>query len=679
MTENKYVVLEKVFGYHAFREGQEQIVDALLSGRDALAIMPTGAGKSLCYQVPAMLMDGVTLVISPLVSLMKDQVNALTSQGVRAAYLNRSLTDKQFDKALDNMASGVYRIVYVAPERLKSISFMNVAKRLNISLIAVDEAHCVSQWGQDFRPSYLNIAEFISELPYRPIIGAFTATATPEVKRDIIHILGLDKPLEITTGFDRPNLFFSVIRPQKKSKELLSLIEQRSGKTGIVYCSTRKQVEEVCDLLCSKGFSATWYHAGLDDEERQKNQDDFVYDRKRVMVATNAFGMGIDKSDVRFVIHYNMPKNLESYYQEAGRAGRDGEEADCILMFGQKDISTAQYFIDNPEPNPELTDEQSEAFRQKEQERLGHMIAYCKTQNCLRAYMMRYFGDASPDRCEKCSNCKTEYKKVDVTVDAQKILSCIVRTGQRFGAQVICDVLRGSVSQMVIRFELDRQSTFALLDGVSQKRIKDLINDLERQSYIKYIGAGKPVLKITETGWQVLKGKEKVYAREALTAVKTTVATPDSVDISAELFDALKAVRLAKAKKRGVPSYVIFSDSALRDMCRKLPITDEEFMHINGVGETKLKLYGEQFMNVIREYRKSAGFEDRSDGKKLPEYVEKKRAEGFDKAYEKWTESEIDQLVDEYEKGLSVKEIAEIHGRTHGAILARLKKEDLIE
>ena len=605
MAETKIQVLEKVFGYHSFRAGQEQIVDALLSGRDAMAIMPTGAGKSLCYQVPALIMEGVTLVISPLVSLMKDQVNALTSQGVKAAYLNRSLTDAQFDKALANMAQGKYRIVYVAPERLKSGRFIYAAKRLHIPLVAVDEAHCVSQWGQDFRPSYLNIAEFIAELPERPIIGAFTATATREVKRDIGCILGLDQPVEITTGFDRPNLFFSVIRPQQKSKELLRLIEQRSSKTGIVYCSTRKQVEEVYDLLCEKGFSATRYHAGLEDEERRKNQDDFVYDRKCIMVATNAFGMGIDKSDVRYVIHYNMPKNLESYYQEAGRAGRDGEDADCILMFGQKDISTAQYFIDHMEPNPELTDEQNEAFRQKEQERLGNMITYCKTQGCLRAYMLHYFGDTAPDRCEKCSNCKTSFKEMDVTVDAQKILSCIVRTGQRFGAQVICDVLRGSVTQKVIQFRLDKQSTFALLDGIRQKKIKSLIDSLESQGYIQYVGAGKPILKVTDGGWQVLKGIEKVYARETLTTIKTTVTKPETADIDMEMFDALQVIRLAIAKKRGVPAYVIFSDAALRDMCRRLPTTDEEFKRISGVGETKLKLYGVPFMKVIREHKKA--------------------------------------------------------------------------
>lgn len=600
-SKDKYEVLERYFGYRSFRRGQEEVVNSLLSGRDALAIMPTGAGKSLCYQIPALMLDGVTLVVSPLISLMKDQVNALTAQGVRAAYLNSSLNDAQFDKALSNMANGMYKIVYVAPERLKSSRFIRAAKSIRIPLVAVDEAHCVSQWGQDFRPSYLNIAEFITELPERPTIGAFTATATAEVKQDIVRILGLHDPLQVTTGFDRPNLFFSVLRPSSKPQTLEKLVKERSGKTGIIYCSTRKRVEEVCSSLSAKGYSTTRYHAGLSDEERRKNQDDFVYDRKQIMVATNAFGMGIDKSDVRYVIHYNMPKNLESYYQEAGRAGRDGEDSDCILMFGQQDIETARFFIENTEPNPELSDEQNDAFKKKEEERLSFMIAYCKTKGCLRAYMLRYFGDTADDRCEKCSNCLTNFKTVDVTADAQKILSCIVRTGQRFGAQTICDVLRGKESQWVKSFRLTEQSTFALLKGVRQKKIKSLIDELEAQGYIVYVGVGKPILKVTDAGWLVLKGKAQVQAREALT-IQTTVKTAPVSENDTELFEALRELRAKIAQKRGVPAFVIFSDSALHDMCLKKPTTDEEFLTVNGVGETKLRQYGAVFIPVIKRY-----------------------------------------------------------------------------
>ena len=669
-TKDKYAVLERYFGYRSFRRGQEEVVDSLLSGRDALAIMPTGAGKSLCYQVPALLLDGVALVVSPLISLMKDQVNALTAQGVRAAYLNSSLNDAQFDKALRNMANGMYKIVYVAPERLKSSRFIRAAKSIRIPLVAVDEAHCVSQWGQDFRPSYLNIAEFITELPERPTIGAFTATATAEVKQDIVRILGLHDPLQVTTGFDRPNLFFSVLRPSSKPQILEKLIRERSGKTGIIYCSTRKRVEEVCSSLSAKGYSATRYHAGLSDEERRKNQDDFVYDRKQIMVATNAFGMGIDKSDVRYVIHYNMPKNLESYYQEAGRAGRDGEDSDCILMFGQQDIETARFFIENTEPNPELSDEQNDAFKKKEEERLSFMIAYCKTKGCLRAYMLRYFGDATDDHCEKCSNCLTNFKTVDVTVDAQKILSCIVRTGQRFGAQTIADVLRGKESQWVKSFRLTEQSTFALLKGVRQKKIKSLIDELEAQGYIVYVGVGKPILKVTDAGWLVLKGKAQVQAREALT-IQTTVKTAPVSENDTELFEALKELRAKIAQNRGVPAFVIFSDSALHDMCLKTPTTDEEFLTVNGVGETKLKLYGKLFTDQILAYKNPALYAEKN---KQSEQRKSKTVSHYTIPFDRWTAEETADLIAEYNGGRSIKEIAWGHNRTQRAIRFALDK-----
>ena len=588
------------------------------------------------------MLDGVTLVISPLISLMKDQVNALTAQGVKAAYLNSSLNDVQFNKALANMANGMYKIVYVAPERLKSSPFIRAAKSIRIPLVAVDEAHCVSQWGQDFRPSYLNIAEFIAELPDCPTIGAFTATATAEVKQDIVRILGLHDPLELTTGFDRPNLFFSVLRPSSKPQTLEKLVKERGNKTGIIYCSTRKRVEEVCSSLCAKGFSATRYHAGLSDEERRKNQDDFVYDRKQIMVATNAFGMGIDKSDVRYVIHYNMPKNLESYYQEAGRAGRDGEDSDCILMFGQQDIETAHFFIENTEPNPELTEEQNDAFREKEEERLSFMIAYCKTRGCLRAYMLRYFGDTADDRCEKCSNCLTSFKTVDVTIDAQKILSCIVRTGQRFGAQTISDVLRGKESQWVKSFRLTEQSTFALLKGVRQKKIKSLIDELETQGYVTYVGAGKPILKVTDAGWLVLKGKAQVQAREAL-SIRTTASAETVSETNAELFEALRALRAEIAQKRGVPAFVIFSDSALHDMCLKLPTTDAEFLAVNGVGEAKLKQYGAVFIPVIKRYTPTKRG-------KLPFYISEEQLSRFEYSATPIPISEITRRINDLAK-----------------------------
>ena len=645
----KYHILEWYFGYKHFRSGQEEVIDSILNGHDVLAVMPTGAGKSVCYQLPGLMFDGITLVISPLISLMKDQVNALTSMGIRAAYLNRSLNAAQYNKALDNMSRGMYKIVYVAPERLVSEPFVQVCRTLRISLIAIDEVHCVSQWGQDFRPGYLNIARFIARLPRRPVIGAFTATATQDVKADVVHLLRLNEPVVLTTGFDRPNLFFSVMRPNNKKNVLLRLIRERSGKTGIVYCSTRKKVEEVCDLLREKGFSATRYHAGLTDQERLKNQDDFVYDRKKIMVATNAFGMGIDKSDVRYVIHYNMPKNMESYYQEAGRAGRDGEDSDCILLFGSQDIATARYFIENAEPNPEMTPEQIDAFRQKEAERLHHMEAYCKTQGCLRAFMLRYFGDRTEEYCGKCSNCKTKFRTVDVTVEAQKILSCIVRTKEKFGAQVISDILRGKESQKVKSFDLKKQTTFGIMKDVKQAQIKALIETLEEQGHIQYRGAGRPVLKVTESGWLVLKGMLRVQSREAL-QTRTTAQIAES-EVDPELFRELQNVRSAIAGKRGVPAYIIFSDVALRDMCRKLPTDNEAFLGVSGVGETKLRLYGEQFMNVICMHVPG------KDGKK-PFLITGEQLQAFDYADEPITIQEITGRVNALVNDPERKELA---------------------
>lgn len=430
---DKLSVLKEYFGHDSFREGQGRITDSLLGGRDVLGIMPTGAGKSICYQVPALMFDGITIVVSPLISLMKDQVSALVQSGVAAAYINSSLTHAQYLKVLQNTESGKYKIIYVAPERLCAPAFLEICRNLNISMVAVDEAHCVSQWGQDFRPSYLKIPDFIDALNSRPVVGAFTATATGAVRDDIKTLLRLVSPLVVTTGFDRPNLFFSVMQPKNKSIELMKLIKERKNESGIVYCSTRKAVEEVCELLQKNGFAATRYHAGLDENERRRNQDDFVYDRAAIMVATNAFGMGIDKSNVSFVIHYNMPKNMESYYQEAGRAGRDGRSADCILLYSAKDVRTNQFLINNSEPNPDLTEDEQEEVRRRDRERLKQMTFYCTTHKCLRKFILEYFGDKGPERCEKCSNCLSNHENTDITVDAQKIMSCVARTGQRYG------------------------------------------------------------------------------------------------------------------------------------------------------------------------------------------------------------------------------------------------------
>lgn len=637
---DKFDVLRKYFGYSSFRKGQEEMVDCLLSGRDALGIMPTGAGKSICYQVPAIMFGGVTIVVSPLISLMKDQVNALVQQGVKAAYINSSLTDTQYDKVLKNAALGIYKIIYVAPERLESVSFINLCRRIKISMVAVDESHCVSQWGQDFRPSYLNINKFISMLPNRPIIGAFTATATDEVKKDIINILQLEDPAVVTTGFDRPNLFFSVLRPAKKDNRLIELIKERRDKSGIIYCSTRKKVESVCDLLIKNGFPATRYHAGLSDEERVKNQDDFVYDRKPVMVATNAFGMGIDKSNVSYVIHYNMPKNIESYYQEAGRAGRDGQEADCILLYGAGDVQTCRYFIENTEPNPQLTPEQNEMFKQREEERLKYMIFYCRTSDCLRNYMLRYFGDEAEDNCGKCSNCLTKFETVDVTIEAQKILSCIIRTGQKFGATIISDVLRGKTNDRITSFGLDRQSTFGIMKDSKPTEIRYIIEKLEEQGYIISVGAGKPILRVTEMSYPVLKGKAKVKVKKTVRIKTKEKTVEETVNIS--LFDTLKQIRYEIASQKGVPAFLIFSDASLMDMCRKLPVTPEEFLSVNGVGDNKLKQYGDRFISAIAEY-KATGVEN-TDEQDSQNNIEKTQESEVNYAYKPWSEKEVEKL-----------------------------------
>ncbi len=405
---DKKKVLKQYFGHSSFREGQETLVDALVSGKDVLGIMPTGAGKSICYQLPAVMMDGITVVVSPLISLMKDQVNTLNQMGIPSAYLNSSLTERQFSIALSRAYNGAYKIIYVAPERLETVGFMRLAESVKISLLTVDEAHCISQWGQDFRPSYLKIKEFIHNLSYRPVLGAFTATATDKVKKDIKEILELDNPTVVTTGFNRENLYFGVEHPKDKDRALYRILRENKNKSGIVYCTSRKNVEEVCQKLVDVGMKATRYHAGLSAEERLKNQEDFLYDRKPIMVATNAFGMGIDKSNVSFVIHYNMPKDIESYYQEAGRAGRDGEDAQCILLYSKRDVRTIQWFIDNPEENEMLTDEMRKEIKKRDEERLKQMTFYSTTKKCLRRFILDYFGDARKCECDNCSSCCPE-------------------------------------------------------------------------------------------------------------------------------------------------------------------------------------------------------------------------------------------------------------------------------
>lgn len=599
---DKLSVLKDYFGHDSFRDGQEQIVDALLDGRDALCIMPTGAGKSMCYQIPALLFDGVTIVVSPLISLMKDQVGSLVQSGVPAAYINSSLSYPQFLRVLSNTEHGKYKIIYVAPERLLTDGFLDTCKKIKISMVAVDEAHCVSQWGQDFRPSYLKIVSFIKSLENRPIVGAFTATATNDVKEDIKKILRLENPFEITTGFDRPNLFFGVIKSSSKDEKLIDLIRERGDRSGIVYCATRKNVESVCELLCDNGFSATRYHAGLDEYERRKNQEDFVFDRKNIMVATNAFGMGIDKSNVTYVIHYNMPKNIESYYQEAGRAGRDGGEADCILLYSPKDVRLNRFMIENSEGNDELTIEENEQIRERDFERLKHMTFYSTTNDCLRGFILRYFGGDKKAYCGKCSNCLSVHKLVDVTIDAQKIMSCIARTGQRYGKTVICDVLKGSKSEKILKAELNNQSTYGIMKEVTARHIFGTIDFLAEKEYISSDNETE-VLKLLPKSRDVLFGRERLVMKKVENSEKVVKTHRPEVPVNSDLLDALKALRKSIASKKSVPAYVIFTDATLIDMCKKCPETPDEMLEVSGVGRTKLEKFGKEFLEVIAKFR----------------------------------------------------------------------------
>ncbi len=605
---DKKTVLKEYFGHSGFKVGQEQVVDSILQGRDVLCVMPTGAGKSVCYQVPAMLLDGITLVISPLISLMKDQVNALTQNGISAAFLNSSLTYSEYRDVLYDIEHGVYKIVYVAPERLLTPEFVDACKNMKISLLAVDEAHCISQWGQDFRPSYLKITDFTDQLGYRPIIGAFTATATQEVKADIERALGLKTPFSITTGFDRSNLRFCVIRPQSKNDALYELLEKYKGVCGIIYCATRKNVEEVCDNLNKKGFFATMYHAGLTDIERKQNQEDFVYDRKDIMVATNAFGMGIDKSNVSFVIHYNMPKNIESYYQEAGRAGRDGEPAECVLMYNPLDVHTNQFLIEKSEINPELTQNMQSIIKERDYERLKKMTFYSTTNACLRNFILDYFGERSSNYCGNCSNCLTQFEEIDITLDAQKILSCIKRTGERYGKKMICDVLRGSKNEKILRLGLEAQSTYGLMKAQREQQVREMIDFLEFEGYITSVGSEYPTLALAPRAKDILFGNQKLVMKISKPKelverkAKREKKQKSSGAEDNNLFAELKTLRKILADEKNVPAYIVFSDAALSDMCKKCPKTESEFLEVSGVGNAKLEMYGKAFIDLINQY-----------------------------------------------------------------------------
>ncbi len=605
----KYDVLKTYFGYDTFRDGQEVLTDALLSGRDVLGIMPTGAGKSLCYQIPALMLPGITLVVSPLISLMKDQVSALNQAGIHAAYLNSSLTPGQYAKALENMIRGVYKIVYVAPERLMTDRFLQAVSRIQISMVSVDEAHCISQWGQDFRPSYVRISDFIRRLSPRPVVGAFTATATKEVREDILTLLELEDPVMLTTGFDRKNLRFEVERPKDKMRAVMAYVSARRQDCGIIYCITRKTVEDVCSQLIREGFSATRYHAGLSDEERKKNQDDFIYDRCRIMVATNAFGMGIDKSDVRYVIHYNMPKNIESYYQEAGRAGRDGLPSECILYYSGQDVVTNQFLIDQMNGTEDMDETTRELIRERERERLKKMTFYCMTNECLREYILRYFGEYGANYCGNCSNCLTQFEEKDVTQTARCLLGCIMESARAYGMTMIVDTVRGSKNAKITRCRMDENPYYGSCKEIPVYQLRQILNHLVLSGFLILAEDAYPVLGLTQKARDVLDGsvpvimkaaKERPKASVESKAGKSSAKTMDG-PVDEGLFEKLRALRMELARKEKIPPYIVFSDKTLVHMCLIRPASKSEMLQVSGVGEMKFKKYGEAFLQAINE------------------------------------------------------------------------------
>lgn len=579
-------ILQKFYGYEDFRPGQKKVVESLLNRNDTVAIMPTGAGKSICFQIPALLFEGVTLVISPLISLMKDQVDSLRQLGIAAVYINSSVSKAQLYKDLQNISAGFYKIIYIAPERLTSEYLPDSFKNLNISMVAVDEAHCLSQWGHDFRPSYRNILNFTNSLRIKPIISAFTATATPEVKTDIINLLGLKQPNIFVTGFDRPNLYFSVLRGEVKDKFVIDYVKKHQDEAGIIYVGTRKDVDALQVLLEIKGIKAGRYHAGMTDEERNQIQEDFLYDNLSVMVATNAFGMGIDKPNVRYVIHYNMPKNMEAYYQEAGRAGRDGLSGNCILLYSPQDTQLQKFLISKST--------ESEIRQQLEYKRLQSMVDYCHTPQCLRAFILHYFGEFDVEEyCDNCSNCKLEGELIDITIDAQKVLSCVYRMHERFGVKMIAEVLKGSKSAKVKQFNFERLSTYGLMKERKLKDISDLILRLSAMQYLDITESQYPVVTLNELSWQVLRGQKKVWQKMVI--VKKAKA-------KGELFEALRSLRKELATKEKLPPYMIFSDATLTQMATDKPTDLELMKNIRGVGEFKLQKYGEEFLTVIKSY-----------------------------------------------------------------------------
>ncbi len=604
----KYNILKKHFGYETFRIGQEEIIDHIMDNKDVLGIMPTGGGKSICYQIPAMLKEGITIVVSPLIALMKDQVDGLIENGIPSTFINSTLSYKETSKRLNDALQGEYKLLYVAPERLLTESFKNIAGLMDIMFVAVDEAHCISQWGHDFRPSYKDIPVFINSLKKRPVIGAYTATATKRVVAEIKILLGLDNPYELLSGFNRENLIYRVIKPIDKYRYIKKYIENQENNSGIIYCSTRKSVESLATKLQKDGFSAAGYHGGMDSLIRTNVQESFMYDNNNIIVATNAFGMGIDKPDVRYVIHYNMPKNMESYYQEAGRAGRDGKESDCILMYSPSDVVKQKLLI-----GQNAFDE----TRLKIQfENLQYLVNYCHSDSCLRNEITEYFGEKGHmDNCRSCGNCLDETDFVDMTIEAQKIMSLIYRSGQRFGLSLMIQTLRGSKNKRVIEWRLDEQSTYDSLKDYSEGALREIIMNLIARGYIHMTTDKFPVLRLTNLSKPVLIGDEKIMVKKDRKEIedkkskkkkpsksKASSKSGKTLEYDEELYELLAQKRKEIGTTKKVPLYIIFSNATLEEIAFYKPKTKEEFLEINGAGEKKYSTYGEVFMQIVKEF-----------------------------------------------------------------------------
>jgi ATP-dependent DNA helicase RecQ len=667
-----YSSLKTYFGYDEFRIGQKNLVTGIIDGRDVLGIMPTGGGKSLCYQLPAIMMDGIAIVISPLISLMKDQVDSLNEMGIGATFINSSLEYNEFINRVNEIKKNKYKLVYVAPERLNTTVFIELTRQIKISLVAVDEAHCISQWGHDFRPSYIEIPKFIEALNIRPVVAAFTATATMEIIQEIKNLIGLRNPIECTTGFDRPNLYYQVAKPGNRYSYLLEYLSNNyQDDSGIIYCSTRKTVEALTKKLQDKGLSVIGYHGGMEAGERQKNQDDFIFNRVRIIIATNAFGMGIDKPDVRFVIHYNMPKNMEAYYQEAGRAGRDGEKSECILMYSPSDIVKQKLIIQG--------DGTSDLREGLQYTSLQHIIDYCNTNDCLRNQILDYFSETpEKENCNNCGNCLDQSEMVDITIETQKIMSCVYRVNERYGVNTVIQVLRGSKNKKLIELGLDKVTTYGIMTDFSETAIKEIIMNLVSKGYMNITADKYPILKLSPKARGVLKGEEKIFhkkhliqrdTKESEKETKTNKNIGDNFD--KELFERLKKVRFTIAQDKQLPPFVIFHDSALKQMAAYMPKDKEAFLNINGVGLKKYETYGEDFIKVINEYCTQTGKQA------ITPIETQAKSTGARQGEKEKKEDKYKLTYECHNEGLSLKEIAKKRGFAESTIIEHLQKHEL--